>query len=68
MSLGLAGVPGGPVVQECDGCVKATSLMCSVYEKPIVHWNRGGCYFNVEQKTETVGKKRIGQQKQKKGV
>jgi len=69
MSLGLNAVLGGPVVKECDGCAKATYLMCTVYEKPAAHWNRGGCYFNTKQVVETVGKKRIGQQKQKrKGV
>jgi len=66
LSLGLCAVPGGPVVKECDGCEKATSLICSVYEKPAVHWNRGGCFFNFKPEVKTVVKKRVGQQKQKK--
>ena len=67
MSLGLDAVVGGPVAQGCSGCDKATSLMCTVYEKPIVHWNRGGCFFNFKPEVKKTFK-RVGQQKQQKGV
>lgn len=68
LSTGLDPVLGGPVVKGCDGCVKTSSLMCNVYEKPAAHWNRGGCFFNIKLETKAVGKKRVGQQKQvKKG-
>ena len=68
LSMGLPAVAGGPVVKGCDGCDKAASLMCSVYEKPQVHWNRGGCFFNFKPEVKATPKKRVGQQKQKKGA
>lgn len=68
LSMGLDPVVGGPVVQGCDGCVKSTSLMCNVYEKPAVHWNRGGCFFNTKTEVKPSVKKRVGQQKQKKSA
>lgn len=66
LSMGLDPIVGGPVVQGCDGCAKATSLMCNVYEKPAALWNRGGCFFNTEIEVKPSVKKRVGQQKQKK--
>jgi len=68
LSIGMDAVIGGPVVQGCDGCVKATSLLCNVYEKPAAHWNRGGCFFNFKPEVKATPKKRVGQQKQKKGA
>lgn len=68
MSAGMDTVLGGPVVQGCDGCEKATSLMCTIYEKPVVFWKRGGCFFNIKPVVKSAVKKRIGQQKQRKGA
>ena len=66
LSMGLDVVPGGPVVQGCNGCEKATSLLCSVYENPAALWHRGGCFFNVKIEAKPTTKKRVGQQKQRK--
>jgi len=66
--MGLDVIPGGPVVKGCDGCEKATSLLCGVYEKPAALWNRGGCFFNAKLESKPIEKKRVGQQKQKKAL
>lgn len=65
--------------ERCSGCDRITTFKldngasvrgCSVYLKPSVLWNRGGCPFMYAWKetVKTIGKKRVGQQKQRKGV
>jgi hypothetical protein len=66
LSMGMDLGVGGPVVQGCYGCTKSNNLVCSVYEKPSVFWNRGGCFFNTKVEEKPTAKKRVGQQKQKK--
>jgi len=68
LAMGWDAVLGGPIAQGCSGCDKAASLMCTVYVKPLVHWKRGGCFFNFKPVVKPTEKKRVGQQKQKKGA
>ena len=69
---------GVMIVDECKGCSKvvqepweATGALlnvCSVYPNPSIFWRRGGCYFNTRVAVKETPKKRVGQQKQKKGA
>ena len=71
----IRGVPLEPIHERCNGCAKVIAfdgfdgLFCSIYRKPSVFWDRGGCAmathvdFSVNKEQ---GKKRAGQQKSKK--
>jgi hypothetical protein len=64
------------IVDQCIGCPKITTMIwwktgapvkvCSVYIKPRVFWNRGGCMFNMNTAATPKARKRVGQQKQRK--
>jgi hypothetical protein len=70
----LHGVNG--TVAKCEGCANITPLagMClklSDLHGPAVMWKRGVCPYATHvkraSKVEDIGKKRVGQQKQKRG-
>lgn len=52
----------------CEGCPKADTnwYTCTVYrEPPSMYVRHGCCPFNRQVKTKTQGRKRVGQQKQR---
>jgi len=67
------------VSEKCKGCERITERewektgalvpVCSTYLIPQIWWNRGGCPLHPEmrKRAEEEGRKRVGQQKQKKG-
>ncbi len=62
-----------PIHKECKGCNKIVSYKgtnyCSAYAKPSAWWRRGFCLLGshvVDAGEKGSGKKRVGQQKQKK--
>lgn len=64
-----------PVVEKCEGCNRTEVIddreLCLVYITPAEHWRLGNCPLGTHVVTmigdEQTGKKRVGQQKQRKG-
>jgi len=66
-----------PVHPECEkdkGCNRIIEesgvKVCAAYARPSVFWQRGGCALasHIVKESDTVnGRRRVGQQKQKKG-
>ena len=59
-----------PLSDNCTGCerVVLTEDRCSAFISPAAKWRNGNCNLATHVKEEAVshGKKRVGQQKQKK--
>ena len=59
------------IVDECMGCSRVVGgeNVCAAYLYPATRWKNGKCALGTHIETEAekpVGKKRVGQQKQKK--
>ncbi|MFH1135207.1 MAG: PxxKW family cysteine-rich protein [Pseudomonadota bacterium] len=62
-----------PIVEQCQGCDRTVTnpngVFCRTFPDPAAKWRRGPCNMATHVKVEVKkdeGKKRVGQQKQKK--
>jgi len=64
-----------PVIEKCEGCERTEVIndqeLCLAYLTPAEHWRLGDCPLGTHVVTmvseQQQGKKRVGQQKQKRG-
>jgi len=64
-----------PVIEKCEGCARTEVIndqeLCLAYLTPASRWRLGNCALATHVTTivgeEQQGKKRVGQQKQKRG-